>query len=165
MISMTTSVIIFMCLIFFFLMIRRPPRSTLFPYTTLFRSVCQGIGSGNADAVAGGGGARPGPRARHSRNRGSRRAHHQDAGPLDRPPAPGSVRSVVVLRLRATPLCYVFSVTPLCYVFVLRLCATSLCYVFVLRRQYCPRYLSSSHSLTCPMYSCHSSRLASTNRS
>src|SRR5256885_12469255 len=25
---------------FFFLMIRRPPRSTLFPYTTLFRSVC-----------------------------------------------------------------------------------------------------------------------------
>src|SRR3712207_7788014 len=25
--------------IFFFLMIRRPPRSTLFPYTTLFRSV------------------------------------------------------------------------------------------------------------------------------
>src|SRR5438874_9216750 len=25
-------------LIFFFLMIRRPPRSTLFPYTTLFRS-------------------------------------------------------------------------------------------------------------------------------
>src|SRR2546429_4836024 len=27
-----------MSLIFFFLMIRRPPRSTLFPYTTLFRS-------------------------------------------------------------------------------------------------------------------------------
>src|SRR2546429_10001637 len=26
---------------FFFLMIRRPPRSTLFPYTTLFRSVRQ----------------------------------------------------------------------------------------------------------------------------
>ena len=25
---------------FFFLMIRRPPRSTLFPYTTLFRSQC-----------------------------------------------------------------------------------------------------------------------------
>src|SRR3712207_7924369 len=25
--------------IFFFLMIRRPPRSTLFPYTTLFRSI------------------------------------------------------------------------------------------------------------------------------
>src|SRR5687767_15932251 len=27
---------------FFFLMIRRPPRSTLFPYTTLFRSGCFG---------------------------------------------------------------------------------------------------------------------------
>src|SRR5256885_4510460 len=29
---------------FFFLMIRRPPRSTLFPYTTLFRSVRPGCG-------------------------------------------------------------------------------------------------------------------------
>src|SRR5256885_9232411 len=33
---------VFICslalLLFFFLMIRRPPRSTLFPYTTLFRS-------------------------------------------------------------------------------------------------------------------------------
>src|SRR6266576_462172 len=29
----------FLC-VFFFLMIRRPPRSTLFPYTTLFRSAC-----------------------------------------------------------------------------------------------------------------------------
>src|SRR3712207_7608641 len=28
-----------MILYFFFLMIRRPPRSTLFPYTTLFRSL------------------------------------------------------------------------------------------------------------------------------
>src|SRR2546429_8947946 len=30
--------------LFFFLMIRRPPRSTLFPYTTLFRSkqICSG---------------------------------------------------------------------------------------------------------------------------
>src|ERR1041384_8509681 len=27
------------CALFVFLMIRRPPRSTLFPYTTLFRSV------------------------------------------------------------------------------------------------------------------------------
>src|SRR2546430_13311342 len=27
--------------LFFFLMIRRPPRSTLFPYTTLFRSLGQ----------------------------------------------------------------------------------------------------------------------------
>src|SRR2546425_3075781 len=29
----------FYSLLFFFLMIRRPPRSTLFPYTTLFRSL------------------------------------------------------------------------------------------------------------------------------
>src|SRR6266481_7403220 len=36
----------FLFLFFFFLMIRRPPRSTLFPYTTLFRSV------GPVDAVA-----------------------------------------------------------------------------------------------------------------
>src|SRR5688572_32409369 len=30
------------CFLFFFLMIRRPPRSTLFPYTTLFRSPVAG---------------------------------------------------------------------------------------------------------------------------
>src|SRR2546422_3360784 len=30
--------------IFFFLMIRRPPRSTLFPYTTLFRSIAMATG-------------------------------------------------------------------------------------------------------------------------
>src|SRR5256886_10097549 len=34
--------------IFFFLMIRRPPRSTLFPYTTLFRSAA----AGGAGAIA-----------------------------------------------------------------------------------------------------------------
>src|SRR2546429_4209755 len=33
--------VILPCLFFFFLMIRRPPRSTLFPYTTLFRSAEQ----------------------------------------------------------------------------------------------------------------------------
>src|SRR5260370_22631839 len=39
-------------LLFFFLMIRRPPRSTLFPYTTLFRSrpAHQG-GGGRREAV------------------------------------------------------------------------------------------------------------------
>src|SRR5256885_12878150 len=31
-------------ILFFFLMIRRPPRSTLFPYTTLFRSAGEMIG-------------------------------------------------------------------------------------------------------------------------
>src|SRR2546422_4954559 len=51
---------------FFFLMIRRPPRSTLFPYTTLFRShqdvlafhVAEILGHGQA------GQAHPQPRAR-----------------------------------------------------------------------------------------------------
>src|SRR5690349_24967856 len=37
---MCTALLCHLLLIFFFLMIRRPPRSTLFPYTTLFRSVC-----------------------------------------------------------------------------------------------------------------------------
>src|SRR5882762_11734840 len=32
------------CICFFFLMIRRPPRSTLFPYTTLFRSRSRVVG-------------------------------------------------------------------------------------------------------------------------
>src|SRR5437764_7586092 len=34
------SLFLFLFSFFFFLMIRRPPRSTLFPYTTLFRSHC-----------------------------------------------------------------------------------------------------------------------------
>src|SRR5258705_9205705 len=36
---------------FFFLMIRRPPRSTLFPYTTLFRS-CHGAAGAPNPAIA-----------------------------------------------------------------------------------------------------------------
>src|SRR2546427_11949502 len=37
-------------LLFFFLMIRRPPRSTLFPYTTLFRSIEDVSGNQLADS-------------------------------------------------------------------------------------------------------------------
>src|SRR2546429_7410033 len=37
---------------FFFLMIRRPPRSTLFPYTTLFRSVVEFNGKGVKSQLA-----------------------------------------------------------------------------------------------------------------
>src|SRR5690349_24819494 len=37
--------IVFEYLSFFFLMIRRPPRSTLFPYTTLFRARAPGNGT------------------------------------------------------------------------------------------------------------------------
>src|SRR3712207_1086898 len=36
-------------LVFFFLMIRRPPRSTLFPYTTLFRSMRHWLHGGATD--------------------------------------------------------------------------------------------------------------------
>src|SRR2546423_9017620 len=39
-------------MLFFFLMIRRPPRSTLFPYTTLFRS--EGCSLVGAAGTAGG---------------------------------------------------------------------------------------------------------------
>src|SRR3989442_12036309 len=45
-----------MSVVFFFLMIRRPPRSTLFPYTTLFRSAWFGQSFGQStpeyDSVA-----------------------------------------------------------------------------------------------------------------
>src|SRR2546428_10313420 len=36
--SKSVTSVLYMQSVFFFLMIRRPPRSTLFPYTTLFRS-------------------------------------------------------------------------------------------------------------------------------
>src|SRR3712207_7803047 len=75
---------------FFFLMIRRPPRSTLFPYTTLFRSR---IGAGRrqraggraradgdpARAGRGGGVRRPGdPRARARRGGAGPAARSED---------------------------------------------------------------------------------------
>src|SRR2546426_12717368 len=52
---------------FFFLMIRRPPRSTLFPYTTLFRSAALA-----PRARRRGGGGRP--RRGHARLRGDRKS-------------------------------------------------------------------------------------------
>src|SRR5574341_1580896 len=45
-------ILLYVCYVFcffFFLMIRRPPRSTLFPYTTLFRSAPGGGGAGRRD--------------------------------------------------------------------------------------------------------------------
>src|SRR5438874_7875688 len=44
MLLMLQSVHFFYSPLIFFLMIRRPPRSTLFPYTTLFRSALQAQG-------------------------------------------------------------------------------------------------------------------------
>src|SRR5438105_14800908 len=43
----------FLFFLFFFLMIRRPPRSTLFPYTTLFRSMSKLFGGGQKAASGG----------------------------------------------------------------------------------------------------------------
>src|SRR3712207_8047588 len=66
-------------MIFFFLMIRRPPRSTLFPYTTLFRSRLAGSGRPGAgpevparegDSPAARGVRRRGPRLHSLRRRG-----------------------------------------------------------------------------------------------
>src|SRR2546422_8013419 len=54
---------------FFFLMIRRPPRSTLFPYTTLFRS------GGNLAPQARAGDV-PVQGADRARPRSARRDHH-----------------------------------------------------------------------------------------
>src|SRR5436309_16015544 len=50
---------IYVLFVFFFLLIRRPPRSTLFPYTTLFRSraVRSGVAGGCGGGACGGGGS------------------------------------------------------------------------------------------------------------
>src|SRR5438067_13079849 len=56
-----------LCLFFFFLMIPRPPRSTLFPYTTLFRSCpllsTEGRGWRAGGRSASGRGRQPPPRS------------------------------------------------------------------------------------------------------
>src|SRR5260370_10212139 len=63
---------------FFFLMIRRPPRSTLFPYTTLFRSISSASDVPHACAPAGGApplrAASPPPRVAQARQPGNARS-------------------------------------------------------------------------------------------
>src|SRR2546430_1957604 len=95
---------------FFFLMIRRPPRSTLFPYTTLFRS-----GDGGEAPLRGrisdGAGARAGavPGGRHQQSlRGhslglGRRARRRARPRGERQPAPGSGRPVRAGARLGTP--------------------------------------------------------------
>src|SRR5256885_13324895 len=51
---------------FFFLMIRRPPRSTLFPYTTLFRSIPRRPGCRRPSPTPHGAASRPGSSDRKS---------------------------------------------------------------------------------------------------
>src|SRR6266849_7185549 len=64
---------------FFFLMIRRPPRSTLFPYTTLFRSMGRAwrcaVNCSSAPALR-----RPRPRPRRPRDRKSTRLNSTHEG-------------------------------------------------------------------------------------
>src|SRR3712207_8452560 len=54
---------------FLFLMIRRPPRSTLFPYTTLFRSPAGAVRPGHRGASVAGGDRPRGRAARAVRRR------------------------------------------------------------------------------------------------
>src|SRR5688572_33325446 len=67
------SVYVLVEIFFYFLMIRRPPRSTLFPYTTLFRS-CRGRGGRRAPAHRGGRGRCRPPRPRGRARAGGRRS-------------------------------------------------------------------------------------------
>src|SRR5687767_15459611 len=56
-------------------MIRRPPRSTLFPYTTLFRSRCTGTSSTSS-------GSSSSPSSICSRGNAMSNDHHDDHGPM-----------------------------------------------------------------------------------
>src|SRR5438270_11932309 len=72
------SVVFYVFFLFFFLMIRRPPRSTLFPYTTLFRS-CPGCAR-DLPARAGGScdsGRRRRPRAEDRKSTRLNSSHSQ----------------------------------------------------------------------------------------
>src|SRR3989475_5533006 len=63
-----------MLIVFFFLMIRRPPRSTLFPYTTLFRSLpCRAPRRRGATPATAHGGVAGRPRAERGGDRKSTR--------------------------------------------------------------------------------------------
>src|SRR3712207_8678501 len=79
-----------MCCCLFFLMIRRPPRSTLFPYTTLFRSPEHGRGGAGqaAEPVAQageGGGQRTAEDDRHQTAGDQRRQQRDDHDRLQPP--------------------------------------------------------------------------------
>src|SRR6266436_9028087 len=83
---------------FFFLMIRRPPRSTLFPYTTLFRPA-----PGAPDLL---GGEARGPRRRISPLLGHRRdgaGQHLAAGDRDLPGGAPPAAEEAVRPRRAEP--------------------------------------------------------------
>src|SRR3989442_1714643 len=75
--------------VFFFLMIRRPPRSTLFPYTTLFRSFVISAAPVDGDAHVGRGAPQRAVRRFDDRPDGRRHPHldpraHERLPDLDR---------------------------------------------------------------------------------
>src|SRR5689334_23436709 len=69
-------------------MIRRPPRSTLFPYTTLFRSCGARVDPDSSSSIlqrrASEGGARPGPRQEAARQTREHPGAREPAGDGDR---------------------------------------------------------------------------------
>src|SRR2546430_6306832 len=67
-------------------MIRRPPRSTLFPYTTLFRSPRRADDAGREDLR-------------------DRRRHERDSTHRDRPPAARRPRRLALARETSSPDC------------------------------------------------------------
>src|SRR5256885_3736436 len=90
-------------------MIRRPPRSTLFPYTTLFRSATAGAALGPPVLP------RAAARGRHSRPRGApggRRHHGPTRTPLDKnpPEPPRGVRDRKSTRLNSSHLVISYAV-------------------------------------------------------
>src|SRR5438067_6428881 len=87
---------------FFFLIIRRPPRSTLFPYTTLFRS----DEPGQRSRAAGPLGPRPGARADDARAGGPRGRFRDGARPArERPRGPRSEEHTSELQSRFDLVC------------------------------------------------------------
>src|SRR5690242_21935192 len=69
--SEMTSFILF----FFFLMIRRPPRSTLFPYTTLFRSLFDARAGARENGDIGGAGPHVGDDQRSEEHTSELQSH------------------------------------------------------------------------------------------
>src|SRR6266852_4183340 len=96
------------CIFFFFLMIRRPPRSTLFPYTTLFRSLCSPSAGRDLLTIAAVGPVLPQRRRiSHIRNADTHRLGHEpyvwfglfcQRETVRRPRAPAREVPVVVFR-------------------------------------------------------------------
>src|SRR2546430_13952994 len=98
---------------FFFLMIRRPPRSTLFPYTTLFRSQVRRVGGSDPGQTGrrvhrpsgGGGGVSRLPACR----RAAARFRRAPAAPAARAPHAGAARRAarggdrIAVRARRPP--------------------------------------------------------------